>query len=185
MKSLAVLVVAALSIPSALADTTLISFDELTYSNSYLEDGFRFEGVLSADRNFSNPPALRVYGNNWLTISRIDGGRFSLQSFNVLYRYNPEQPWWIGNELDLGFHLTRTGEFVEGQFPTYLMRNVQRLTIKDPMYSGTRYYVFDDFKLSYATPVPEPTPSLLLLVGLGALCARRRRIIADRKPGLD
>lgn len=158
------------------ASTSIISFDGLTTSNSFIQDGFRFEGAFSVDNNFASSPALRIYGNVPLTISSINGSTFSLDSFSVLYRYDASIPWWVSSERGQGFQLSRGGDFSSGQL--WPLQDVFRLTIFDPSWSGTNYYVFDNFRLSFATPaapVPEPTSALLFVSGLGVLSAFRHR----------
>ena len=188
MKFLLLLLGAVIASTNAAANTSVISFDGLSNTRAFIQGGFRFEGVLSPDNNFTSSPALRIYGNVPLTISSVDGGTFSLDRFNLLYQYDASAPWWISNERGQGFQLSRTGELVSGQIAVSSMQDVSRLTIFDPFFRGTNYYIFDNFKFFYAAPaapIPEPTTVLLFFSGFGLLSAFLHRKTAIKAPRIS
>jgi hypothetical protein len=166
------LLLACLGLPvTAVAGAVTIDFDELRTGNSYVEDGYRFTGPLTRDMNFPSSPSLRLYGNGDITISRVDGGEFSMTAFTVQYLYTPDE-WFIENQNGSGFGFSRGGEFRAGQYPETTMRNVRRLHIFDPKFSSANYYIFDHFELTSVSAVPEPSTLSLALLGFAAvLCA--------------
>ena len=151
---------------TASATTTIIKFDELQTGAAYTEAGYSFSGNFTRDMNFAVSPSLRFYGNSSLQITRIDGARFTLEGFSVLYRNDPAPAWFVENEQQSGFALTRDGEYAIGQYSHIPMTDVLSIRIKDPGFNSTNYYIFDSIALSTTSPIPELPISILLLSGL-------------------
>lgn len=161
----------------ATAAPVTITFDDLQSGPTYTEDGFLFTGQLTRDMNFGSAPSLRLYGTGPLTISRVDGGLFSLSDITILYRYIDAPGWYIENQDGQGFAFTRTGTFVPGQYPDHTMQNVRSLRIADSTFNGQNYYIFDQLVLSAASPaasVPEAPTLWSATLALGLLVAALR-----------
>lgn len=167
-------------VPSlVLAEPVAITFDDLATAASYDVAGYHFAGNLTRDSNFATP-SLRVYGNVPLTVTRTDGGVFSLEAIEVLYRSNGDSPWLLSNNRGQALALTREGVFDPAQLPSSIFADVTSLTLFDPTWRGTTYYILDNLQFAGATAAPinavtEPAAPALVLVALGLLAAIGRK----------
>lgn len=178
MIKLSAAAVLALASVGAAAASVAIGFDDLQSGPTYTEDGFLFSGQLTRDTNFGSAPSLRLYGTGPLTISRVDGGLFSLSEITILYRYIDAPGWYIENQDGQGFAFSRAGTFAPGQYPDHTMQNVRSLRIADSTTNGQNYYIFDELVLSAATStgsIPEPPTLVSASLALGVMAVARRR----------
>lgn len=163
-----------LAIPSN-TQATLISFDNIRSGNYYTEDGYQFIGSINPDNNFPESPALRIYGNWRLEISRLDGKPFTIESFDLLYKPYPDTHWLLSSDVGRGLNLERDHFTYNEQNIglTTLTSNSTYFWIYNYNWSGTDYIVFDNFnfidppaEVIVSSPVPEPTSFLLIAIGL-------------------
>ena len=167
--------------PAVLAEQVSIDFDNLQTGAWHVEDGYLFSGNFSADWNFYSSPSLRIYGNSRMTISRVDGETFSLDGLNVLYRQ--DDGWFIEDENHFGFHFSRAGEYVTGQYMP--IRNVHQLTIGNSAFDSWSYSVFDQILLSNNYTVSEPsTLSSMLAAFVFMVVARSSARHSRNRKGL-
>ena len=157
------------------AASTIINFDSASPgSSSHEEAGFRFDPVRIVNGNCSptsGAPCLALNPNEQTTLTRIEGGVFTLESFQFDLLGNGAElsvtpdngsPIQIFDENTQGFG--RDGVVVS---VAALLTNVTSITFSN---TGTGNIRIDDVSVS---AVPLPAAAWLFLTGLVALFAAK------------
>ena len=194
-KSLKFMAVAGLLAAAGLAQADTVTFDSLTNpgdwqytTDTYTEDGFSFAATLRTggyslySYGTSNPlnadPTGATLGENYdgqaLVVSRAGGGTFSLTSFDLAFNADGANPGLVRFDYTdgSGTHSTQLSFTDQSQLHTFTFD-----------YTGLTSFSLwdDDFQLDNVVlaadivAVPEPATWLLLMLGGGALLARRRK----------
>lgn len=157
----------------------VFEYDGLTFSAT------SFYGVQKSLPSTNNPGNYLVYyaDSSSLSVRRSDGGAFSLNSFDFGPSENISGPgslWLTGYVAGGGLVSTALSfgsPFSSIGVNAASLSGFSNLTqvVFGALDSGYGYVWLDNLAIA---PVPEPTPAIMLMAGLGLLGSRLRRVRA-------
>lgn len=133
---------------ASVVEYTIVDFNDIVSSSSnYISNGYLFSGYAYPGEN------IRVYSNQILTISRVDGGFFGLESFQLVHNDTRHQDWRVQNQGGLGFVFRREQTYYPRQSASFD-------SISAVIFPGNKnhtYMILDNFVFSHVSSVPVPT----------------------------
>ena len=182
LKSLAA--AAVLAVAAGGAQAAVVNFSDGVYkttANTYIEDGFLFEGIRIVSGNcFADPltdPEKCAAENKseLIRMTAVDGGAFDLTSiwFQILGNANASNAFKIYDAINKVTALFGQPTYVKNTGYTVLL--TQFMGVTELFFSSSPNQGNLRIDNVNATPVPVPAAGLLLLGALGGLAALRRR----------
>ena len=153
----------------------LIDIDNSSNLASYSEAGFNLTGQAASFLTIDGvgtgmSGGLVLLGGNTLRLSADNGGLFSFSGLGAGL-YDPAMAAMLKVTGIFGDSTQRTSVVTLGNFGHLDFAGLNGLS--ELRLSANADVVFDDLMLT-ASPVPEPGPAAMLLLGIGTLVAARR-----------
>jgi len=137
---------------AAVVESTIVDFNDFVNSgstSSYISNGYLFK---ITGTHYYPSQNIRVYSNQILTISRVDGDFFGLESFELTNNITRSQDWRVQNQDTSGFDFHREQTYHLQQYGSFE-------SVSAIIFPGNRnhtYMILDNFVFSHVSNIPVP-----------------------------